>query len=199
MRSASWRMALVVGMLWSAGCTVDREVSIVVSDESLGFRCTALDGSRLTTRIDPDRGGCFVLDYVLLTGLPRCRPESIRRSCVGTCPLALRLKFPMAPPPVGTLDAQAYIIDQLVEIGGHSEEVAAIQAEPLLSRLTFVGAPCEEVSDDGFLPEDRVVGCVSSCPTVLEQTPEMEMDLDVVGGACDVSHVVACSRLGQVP
>ena len=163
-----------------------------------GFECKDRStGKPLFDRLAANGGkGSLVVDYVLLGGVPHCRPVQLAEWCKAhPCPLDLKGRYctSIVLPNDGTspVDAVTHAIDKV------SGTVVSRNAPDgyVLVRAVLSAESCDELTTGADFDRSRLVGCVYSCPVLLSSVDgDLLLDLDAANANCE-DAVDACAEI----
>jgi hypothetical protein len=163
-----------------------------------GFEC--LDSTTrkpLFDRLTTNGGkGSLVVDFVLLGGLPHCRPLQLAEWCRShPCPLDVKERYctPVVLPNDGTsrVDAIVQTLDDL------SKTVVSRSAPDayVLVRAVLTSESCDALAAGADFDRKRLAGCVYSCPVLLSSVDgDLLLDLDAITLNCE-DAVDACASI----
>jgi hypothetical protein len=163
-----------------------------------GFECRdQTTGRPLFDRLTANGGkGSIVVDYVLLGGLPHCRPLQLAEWCRShPCPLDVKNRYctPVVFPNDGTarLDALTNALDDLTNtlVSRNAPE------DYVLVRAVLTSQSCDDLTEGADFDTKRLAGCVYSCPVLLSSVDgDLLLDLDATSLACE-DAVDACAAI----
>lgn len=200
-----WLFALVA--LTASACTEKRDVHLAFARAGdgyyRGFRCIDLDAAQpgpLWQRAFDQENWVvrisLVVDLISLGGTPDCRPSQLRDWCdENGCDALLDnracISMDVEMPPPSSFEDQLHLaIEGLSGI----PLIENTPDEPVLVRVVATAETCDQIAADGSFVEDSLVGCMYSCPALLdEQTQDLILDLDVDGTHCE-EEIIACAN-----
>jgi hypothetical protein len=153
-----------------------------------GFECRDATGRPLFDRLISNGGkGSVVVDYILLGGLPHCRPLQLVEWCRShPCPLDVMGRYcaPIVLPSDATsrVDALARALDDL------SNTLVSRNApeDYVLVRAVLTSESCDALAAGADFDAKRLVGCVYSCPVLLASVDgDPVLDLDATSLNCE--------------
>ncbi len=196
----------LVALALACGCEAEvRRVDLVLGSVAIpdqqaprGLDCVDEDGRLMGCRIydvDPPTLS-VVVDVIPLGGLPRCRANSLQAWCADPthdCRPDLDRRTVFEIPTPDERNLLRVIEDMKAELSGQALPAPRTD-EPVILRATFVAQDEATVLDGGedFTCE-ALVGCVYSCPVVLDGLEgELPLELDAFGVRC-MSEVHQCA------
>ena len=197
--------ALVVGAC-DGERTLALDLATTEAGEYRGFQCVELEaesamwlrGFEMETGIVQFN---LVIDFVALGGVPDCRSTQVSDWCAShdCAPL---LEYRQCIPIEFDAEAKGNFSESMAaELERRSGEIILDNApdEAVLVRAIGTTDSCDTMATTAAPTCDSLIGCMSSCPVVLDQQDgDLVLDLDVSGTNCE-AEVAACASADLQP